>query len=244
MLKISNQLILLLLIFPIFVSPIALAESDSDDSVHSSYTDPSYTIFPLVHKQVQYNIPYKITNGVIEGIVLICDTNSMMIYISPLNDSNEIEANLTIGIPRQAINPTLNGEEEPFFIVINGSEGDHEEVKEFKRDHVRVLEIELTQFISSKLIEIEVIGVVFQKGCKIVNVPPYSVILPPLKQLKSIDNINEIICRDENHRLIFKKDTWNPACVREYTMQKLIERGWASDYYPQHIDAIENKQKD
>ena len=248
MLRISTQLILLLLVFTIFVSSIALAESDSNNSIHPSYTDPSYTIFPLVHKQVQYNIPYKVINGVIEDIVLRCDINSMMIYVSSSNGSNEIEANLTIGIPRQTINAIFNnGEDDLFFIVINGSEVDYEEVKEFKKDHVRVLEIELTQFISSKPIEIEIIGPFItyaQDYCKIVNDPPYSIILPPLKQLKSVEDIQEIICREENHRLIFKEDTGNPACVRESTMQKLIERGWTSDHSPQHTDIMEgNKDK-
>ena len=123
-------------------------------------------------------------------------------------------------------------------------EVDYEEIKEFKRDHVRVLEIELTKFISSKPIQIEIIGVLLQKGCKIVNDPPYSIILPPLKQINSVEDIQEIICRDENHRLIFKKGTGNPACVRESTMQKLIERGWVSDYSPQHTDIIEKEEED
>ena len=120
MLRISKQLILLLLIFTIFVSAIVLADSDNDNSIDPSYTDPNYTILPLVYKQVQYNISYKIINGVIEDIVLDCDANSMIIYVSSLNDSNEVEANLTIGIPRKAINLMINGVEDDFFIVING----------------------------------------------------------------------------------------------------------------------------
>ena len=94
------------------------------------------------------------------------------------------------------------------------------------------------------------------------NPPPCSDILPPLKQLKSMEDTSEVFCksknnqivfkkgifgitcRDENHKLIFKKGAEKPACVRESTVQKLVERGWTSDYYPQNTDVMENKQRD
>ena len=119
--------------------------------------------------------------------------------------------------------------------------------REVREDLVRVLTIELTEF-ESKEVEVMIIGtfdfVTPPEACKVVHDPPYSIILPPLKQLNSVDNIHEVICRDENHHLIFKRKTGNPACVRESTRQKLIKRGWVSDYGPQHIDIMKNEQKD
>jgi len=60
---------------------------------------------------------------------------------------------------------------------------------------------------------------------------------PPLKQLNLVDDMHEIICKD-NQQLIFKKNVWSPACVYEDSIQKLIERGWADTHDPTHMDMM------
>ena len=59
--------------------------------------------------------------------------------------------------------------------------------------------------------------------------------VPPLKQLKLVKDLHEIICKEGQH-LIFKKNGWLPACVYEDSIQKLIERGWADTHDPTHMD--------
>ena len=34
--------------------------------------------------------------------------------------------------------------------------------------------------------------------------------------------------------LIFKDKSWDPVCVKPASVDKLIERGWASDHDPHH----------
>lgn len=50
--------------------------------------------------------------------------------------------------------------------------------------------------------------------------------LPPLKQLKSGLEINQIVCK-EGQVLAIKSSDGLPACVKPDTKVKLIERGWA-----------------
>ena len=58
-------------------------------------------------------------------------------------------------------------------------------------------------------------------------------ILPPLKQYDSISDIHEIKCKS-HLTLIFKDKSWDPVCVKPSSVDKLIERGWASDHDPHH----------
>ena len=48
--------------------------------------------------------------------------------------------------------------------------------------------------------------------------------LAPLKQLKIGKSVNEITCRDK-YTLILKYNG-NPACVKDSSIKKLVERGW------------------
>ncbi|WP_179369277.1 hypothetical protein [Candidatus Nitrosotenuis sp. DW1] len=61
-------------------------------------------------------------------------------------------------------------------------------------------------------------------GPPIIEIPK---LLSPLQQFKSGVPIDEISCK-EDLVLITKTSNENPACVKQETMQKLIERGWGS----------------
>ena len=58
-------------------------------------------------------------------------------------------------------------------------------------------------------------------------------ILPPLKQYDSISDIHDVKCKP-HLTLIFKDKSWDPACVKHSSVDKLIERGWASNHDPHH----------
>ncbi len=51
--------------------------------------------------------------------------------------------------------------------------------------------------------------------------------LSPLKQLSAGIEPHNVMCKD-GLELIFKKSNFHPACVKPSSIEKLIERGWAS----------------
>ena len=55
----------------------------------------------------------------------------------------------------------------------------------------------------------------------------------PLKQSKTISDIHDIKCKS-HLTLIFKVHSWTPACVKPSSVEKLIEREWATDHDPHH----------
>jgi len=56
-------------------------------------------------------------------------------------------------------------------------------------------------------------------------------ILPPKQQLKAGVAIHDIKCKAE-FELVFKATDGSPACVKPTSVEKLIERGWATDQTP------------
>ena len=62
-------------------------------------------------------------------------------------------------------------------------------------------------------------------------------ILPPLKQYDLVSDFHDIKCKP-HLTLIFKDDAWTPACVKPSSIDKLIERGWAADHDPHHMDMM------
>ena len=57
--------------------------------------------------------------------------------------------------------------------------------------------------------------------------------LSPLKQISSGIDPHNVMCK-EGLELIFKKSNFYPACVKPSSIEKLIERGWASEHNPHH----------
>ena len=64
----------------------------------------------------------------------------------------------------------------------------------------------------------------------------YSLGSPGEQFSKGIDP-HQVECR-ENFHLVFKSTDFTPACVKSTSVQKLIERGWASDHDPVHMDMM------
>ena len=65
----------------------------------------------------------------------------------------------------------------------------------------------------------------------------YSLDSPKEQFSKGIDP-HDVQCKP-GYELIFKKTTFEPACVKSTSVQKLIERGWASDHDPYHMDLMD-----
>ena len=214
--------------------------SDDGDVVfaqeeHVTYTEPISETFVVMTDHVKYNVPYHITNGTMSNMTSHCESASLVIQINSNGDGE-----LILEIPRELLGKSegIVGEDNDFFVILDGEEIDF---KEDIHDNTRVIIIQFT--LDSK--ELEIIGSssLYPEDrvdtCKIVHNPPYSYILPPLKQLERTADIHKIVCKD-HQQLIFKKDVWSPACVNENSIPKLIERGWAAEHDPAHTNMMMN----
>ena len=67
-------------------------------------------------------IGYEITGGKIQSIMPDVDANSLIVSIDATSDGS-----LTLTIPRSVLDATLNGDDDDFFVLIDGEEVDFEE---------------------------------------------------------------------------------------------------------------------
>jgi len=67
-------------------------------------------------------IGYEITGGKLTSIMPDVDANSLIVSIDATNDGS-----LTLTIPRSVLDATMNGEDDDFFVLIDGEEVDFEE---------------------------------------------------------------------------------------------------------------------
>jgi len=67
-------------------------------------------------------IGYTITGGKLLGITPDVDANSLIISIDATDDGS-----LTLTIPRSVLDATINGEDDDFFVLIDGEEVDFDE---------------------------------------------------------------------------------------------------------------------
>ncbi|QMU55216.1 MAG: hypothetical protein GKS07_10175 [Nitrosopumilus sp.] len=175
--------------------------------------------FSIYEKQVRYNIPYSISNGTIHDMTLFCEHGSLLIDVS---SQSEYDMSLEIELPRNMLDPKTNGKDSRFFVLRDGEEIDYEEIP--YKDHRK-----LSMTFPHNTNEVEIIHafVLALKPpmCKVIDNPPYSSILPPLKQFKSGVSTDEIRCKDGLTMLLTPKDS-RPVCVTGDTAEKLIPRSW------------------
>ncbi|MGY5150998.1 MAG: PEFG-CTERM sorting domain-containing protein [Candidatus Nitrosopumilus sp. bin_6a] len=72
-------------------------------------------------------IGYKITGGKLLSIMPDVDANSLIVSIDATSDGS-----LTLTIPRSVLDATINGEDDDFFVLIDGEEVDFEETTSSK----------------------------------------------------------------------------------------------------------------
>ena len=175
--------------------------------------------FSLYEKQVKYNIPYSISNGMINDMTLFCEHGSLLIDVSSQSKS---DIRLEIELPRNMLDPKTNDKDSRFFVLRDGEEINYEEIpyKDYRK---------LSMSFPHNTNEIEIIHAFIlalkPPMCKVVDNPPYSLILPPLQQFKSGVPTDEIQCKDGLTMLLTPKDS-RPVCVTVETAEKLIPRNW------------------
>ena len=195
----------------------------TDNKIILNEFDSSFTVD---EKQVRYVIPYNISNGIINDMILYCEHSSLLVKITPQTESDGM---LILDFPRSIIDPKTNDRDDRFFILRDGEEIDYDEIPYSKYRKISIPFVADTQ-------EIEIIQTFIltlkPEMCKVVHDPPHSYLLPPLKQLKNGIPLDEIQCR-ESFVLISKHDG-SPACVKYESVQKLSERGWAAETKQNH----------
>ncbi len=68
-------------------------------------------------------IGYEITGGKLQSIMPDVDANSLIVSIDATSDGS-----ITLTIPRSVLDATINGEDDDFFVLIDGEEVDFEEI--------------------------------------------------------------------------------------------------------------------
>jgi len=63
--------------------------------------------------------------------------------------------------------------------------------------------------------------------------------LSPLKQFSTGIDPHDVQCKD-GLSLVFKNSNFYPACVKASSVQKLVERGWASEHVAEHEMVMKN----
>lgn len=162
----------------------------------------------FITNQVKYHIPYLIENAIVKEIAMNCNEWSLVIEIIP-NGEGKLEIYVSTDLM------------DPLAVVLL----DHEEARKAEATGNTI-----TVWFAPDSKRIEIIGgsvlTPASGTCKLIHNPPYSYILPPLKQMKNGVDPTDVICK-ENLGLVFKSTDLSTSCVKPESVQKLIERGWA-----------------
>ena len=209
--------------------PTSIAQSNLDNQFTQT-DDLKYDIFPIISVHVQYNVPYTITNGVVEKIVPYCESASVVISIIPEEDSDNEVGELRIKLPRNLIDTKIADDiDDEFFVLLDGEEIDFDEIRQ---SNYREL---IIPFVSDSKV-LEIIGAFIPENpnssviCNVVHDPPLSYILPPIKQMNNGVDPSEVICK-ENLLKVYKQSAgYNSArCIDPSSADKLQERSWFLD---------------
>jgi predicted secreted protein with PEFG-CTERM motif len=91
-------------------------------------------------------VKYEITNGKILNIIPDSDAKSLIISIESLDDGT-----ITLTVPRSVLDSTINGEDDDFFVLVDGEEIDFDEI-------VSSIDRTLTIEFSAGAEQVEIIG--------------------------------------------------------------------------------------
>lgn len=186
------------------------------------YYSDSFQQFSLISGSYQYDVPYKISNGVLTKMSIDCNNVELVLEIEPTDDQGLI----TVALPRYLIDAKLGNDIDDAFIVFQDSNEIQFTELEVVDAKLRILLIPFSRDVS----KIRIIGVNYsealgENACNGKHKPPLSYFVPPLKQFKYGIPIEEIQCK-EGLELTLKSSDDSPACVNPETKQMLVERGW------------------
>ena len=197
----------------------------SETELVDHFSNTEFQIYLIKEQHYEFFIPYSVSppnTANLKNFDLMCESTSIVIELDSVRNNNKF----TISIPRDMINPKTNGNDDIFFVILDGQEVDNVELN--SNDESRTLSFPLHN--DAKIIELITthVGQFPQPvQCGVGNMEkesPYFRLLTPLKQIKNGISYDEIKCAS-NLNLIYRYDG-APACVKPETKQKLIEREW------------------
>lgn len=167
---------------------------------------------------------YKISLIIAASAIIYILFHSASLVIRITSDNS---GKLVIDIPRNLLDMRYEDKDKEFIVLLDGEETDFDETS-----HVHSREYKILLPAGSK--EIEIIGTFSLAGdrttvsCETIHNPPYSHILPPLKQIKNNIHPEDVICEPNLVKVYKSSLINNPACVKVNTKHHLMERGWES----------------
>lgn len=194
----------------------------------TDFSNHNLQTYKIKEKNYEFFLPYTITNSKIQKMTVDCPSMSMIIHLA----STSANGTLTIGLPRSLLDiKTQTGGDDNFSILVNGMEVNYLEID--KNQDARTLSIPF----SADAMEIEIIGIAIGQNIPVVphfcgmggtNESSYYHLLSPLQQFQSGIDANDVKCV-QGLQLVIKAEDGSPACVKQDTATKLIERGWGTD---------------
>jgi predicted secreted protein with PEFG-CTERM motif len=86
--------------------------------------EPEVTNQPVVTSEVKITLEHEISGGELTNVFADIDSKSLIIQLDSTN-----EGELTVTLPRDILDATVNGEDDDFFVIVDGEEVNYEETK-------------------------------------------------------------------------------------------------------------------
>jgi len=210
-----------------------------EPSYTNYFSNPEFRIYKIQENTYEFSIPYKISNAELDKINIDCDSTALIVYL----DKVEVDGNFIVNIPRTLLDMKINDKDDDFIVIIDNLETEYQET--YTDLDSRTLDIPLRP--DSKILEI----IATNTGMFPEPVPcaigssdesSYYRLMSPLKQFKSGVAIDQIQCKDE-FVVVIKKSNGIPNCVKDETLEKLREGGWAKLLFEIQIRPSQTKQE-
>ena len=190
-------------------------------------SNPEYQVYSVHVKSHEFSIPYRITDSVLEKVMVDCDSTALIIHFQQTGN----KATLAIDIPSTLLDiqsyRVENGDN--LFTIVDGQEVEHYQIHSSSQSSAFLIPIPP----GGKVLEIIASSVgMFPEPvtCGIAGSADffYHQLLFPLQQYKNGVHHSDIMCRN-GLELAIKSNVLTPACVKPETKAKLFDRGWTTD---------------
>jgi hypothetical protein len=202
---------------PIMIKRMEKSNKAATNSQTDNYfSNTNDSVYLLKHKQYEYFIPYEISSGEIQNVVLDCSTASILMHLDKVKTGN-----LTISIPKKML------DDEGFIVLADGEEvsiqtqSDTESRTLFiSLENNKVVEIIAAHYVSQMPQNYPVCGSGDLRS-------PYYRLLTPTHQFKSGIPVTQIQC---NEGLVFliKPNIRFGGCFIMENVDKMYGRGWST----------------
>ena len=207
------------------ITSVSVYADDSEDHLTIENT-LHHDIYRFYTDYVRYDIPYKTeSSDTVIFMNILSDDASILIDINESQDDISFEMDLSF-----ALFKNTNGKY--CFVLADGKEIECEKSLHQSYSHLKFLIPQNTQQL--EIVRPFIPEFDLPKSLQIIHNPPYSYILPPLKQIKNGIDFNDVHCSGDLD-LIFKPNYGGVACVKDGSTEKLAERNWIESPFNNEI---------